>query len=91
MFSGRGLIFQASKAALLSFYNTLRMELGASISITIVTPGYVESDMSQGKHLSKEGVSTVTPQLVVCKIYHYTKYLEINKFMQECNYVIIKE
>ncbi|KAM7484037.1 hypothetical protein LguiA_000046 [Lonicera macranthoides] len=55
--------YGASKAALLSFYNTLRMELGASISITIVLLGFVDSEMTQGKHLSKQGVITVKPQI----------------------------
>ncbi|KAM7484036.1 hypothetical protein LguiA_000045 [Lonicera macranthoides] len=55
--------YGASKAAIISFYDTLRMELDASISITIVIPGFVESEMTQGKHLSKEGVITLKPEL----------------------------
>ena len=48
---------QASKAALISFYETMRVELAHSISITIITPGFIESEMTiQGKHLSRDGV-----------------------------------
>ncbi|KAL3571300.1 hypothetical protein D5086_028549 [Populus alba] len=43
----------ASKAAITSFYETLRAEFGSDIGITIVTPGVVESEMSQGDFLSK--------------------------------------
>ncbi|KAM7483472.1 hypothetical protein LguiB_008055 [Lonicera macranthoides] len=44
----------ASKAAIISFYKTLRIELGSDIGITIVPPGLIESDMTQGKFLTKE-------------------------------------
>ncbi|CAK7336758.1 unnamed protein product [Dovyalis caffra] len=43
----------ASKAALTSFYETLRAEFGSDIGITIVTPGAVESEMSQGDFITK--------------------------------------
>ncbi|KAL5731171.1 11beta-hydroxysteroid dehydrogenase [Ranunculus cassubicifolius] len=45
----------ASKAALINFYECLRTEVGSDVDITRVTPGYVESEMTQGKHLSREG------------------------------------
>ena len=35
---------KASKAALISFYKTLRIEFGIQIGITIVTPGLIETD-----------------------------------------------
>nr|XP_010913000.2 11-beta-hydroxysteroid dehydrogenase 1B [Elaeis guineensis] len=47
--------YNASKAALIRFYETLRSELGSEIRITIITPGYVESEITQGKVLKKEG------------------------------------
>ncbi|KAK3033359.1 hypothetical protein RJ639_034409 [Escallonia herrerae] len=53
----------ASKAALLSFYEALRVELAPAITITIATLGIVETEIIQGKHLSKEGVLRVDPQL----------------------------
>ncbi|KAG8487974.1 hypothetical protein CXB51_018274 [Gossypium anomalum] len=45
----------ASKAALISFYETLRIEFGTRIGITIVTPGFIDTEMTEGKFLSKEG------------------------------------
>ncbi|KAK2662324.1 hypothetical protein Ddye_000898 [Dipteronia dyeriana] len=36
----------ARKAALISFFETLRMEMGGDIGITIVTPGLIKSEMS---------------------------------------------
>ncbi|KAK3035856.1 hypothetical protein RJ639_032993 [Escallonia herrerae] len=49
-------IYSASKAALLSFYEALRVELAPAIKITIATLGIVETEMTQGKHLSKEEI-----------------------------------
>ncbi|KAJ9568538.1 hypothetical protein OSB04_004504 [Centaurea solstitialis] len=48
-------IYNASKAALAQFYETLRVEFGSDIGITIVTPGFIESELTQGKFLSHEG------------------------------------
>ncbi|KAJ6676454.1 RETINOL DEHYDROGENASE-RELATED [Salix viminalis] len=45
--------YSASKAAITSFYETLRAEFGSDIRITIVTPGVVESEMTQGDFASK--------------------------------------
>ncbi|KAG2312481.1 hypothetical protein Bca4012_027030 [Brassica carinata] len=47
--------YNASKAALLNFFETLRIELGSDVHITIVTPGYIESELTQGKYFSGEG------------------------------------
>ncbi|PHT59583.1 11-beta-hydroxysteroid dehydrogenase-like 6 [Capsicum baccatum] len=47
--------YNASKAALISFFETLRVELGTQIGITIVTPGLVESELTKGKFLTPEG------------------------------------
>ena len=49
------LLLQASKAAVLNFAETLRMELGDDVGITVAAPGWIESEMTKGKHLSKEG------------------------------------
>ncbi|MED6125546.1 hypothetical protein PIB30_069490 [Stylosanthes scabra] len=38
-------IYNASKAALISYYETLRIELGGAIGITIVTPGLIKTDL----------------------------------------------
>ncbi|XP_021865942.1 11-beta-hydroxysteroid dehydrogenase 1A isoform X2 [Spinacia oleracea] len=49
----------ASKAAMVAFFETLRVELGSDIQITIATPGFVESEMTKGKHLAPEGLMNV--------------------------------
>nr|POE84394.1 11-beta-hydroxysteroid dehydrogenase-like 3 [Quercus suber] len=43
----------ASKAALISFFETLRTEFGQDIGITIVNPGVIKSEMTQGHYLSE--------------------------------------
>lgn len=51
-----GVCMQASKAAAANLYETLRMELaGDGIAITEVIPGVVESEITKGKMLTKEG------------------------------------
>ncbi|XP_052186709.1 11-beta-hydroxysteroid dehydrogenase 1A-like isoform X2 [Diospyros lotus] len=47
--------YSASKSALISFYETLRVELDPTVKVTIVTPGLVGTEMTQGKHLSRDG------------------------------------
>ncbi|KAL7139624.1 hypothetical protein ABFS83_09G065600 [Erythranthe nasuta] len=47
--------YNASKAAVVSFFETLRVEFGSAIGITLVTPGLIESEMTKGKFLNKEG------------------------------------
>lgn len=54
---------KSSKAAVISFYETLRVEVGREIGITIVTPGLVESEMTQGKFMSKDGRLYLDKQL----------------------------
>ncbi|XP_022770622.1 11-beta-hydroxysteroid dehydrogenase 1B-like [Durio zibethinus] len=46
--------YNAGKAALVSFYETLRVEFGSDIGITIVTPGLIETDMVQGEEFTSE-------------------------------------
>lgn len=53
------MLLQASKAAVLNFFETLRIELHDEVGITIATPGWIESEMTKGKHLSKEGTVEV--------------------------------
>uniref|UniRef100_A0A0E0CL01 Uncharacterized protein n=1 Tax=Oryza meridionalis TaxID=40149 RepID=A0A0E0CL01_9ORYZ len=45
----------ATKAAQLRFYETLRAELGSEVSFTILTPGYVESEITKGKGIQSSG------------------------------------
>lgn len=49
------MIHQASKAAIAQFFETLRVEFGPDIGITLVTPGFIESELTQGKFLNKAG------------------------------------
>jgi len=42
-----GKYVQASKAAIISFFETLRMEVGCTIAITIATPGLIKTDLSR--------------------------------------------
>ncbi|XP_076897975.1 11-beta-hydroxysteroid dehydrogenase A-like [Bidens hawaiensis] len=48
-------VYNASKAALAQFFETMRVEFGSDIKITLVTPGFIESELTQGKFLSHEG------------------------------------
>uniref|UniRef100_A0A7N2MPT7 Uncharacterized protein n=1 Tax=Quercus lobata TaxID=97700 RepID=A0A7N2MPT7_QUELO len=54
---------EASSAAIVSFFETLRVEVGPEIKITIVTPRFIESEMTQGKFLLKEGKMEVDQDL----------------------------
>ncbi|XP_031247696.1 11-beta-hydroxysteroid dehydrogenase 1B-like [Pistacia vera] len=47
--------YSASKAAVIALYETLRVEYGDDIGITIVTPGVIESEMTEEKFLNKAG------------------------------------
>lgn len=47
--------YQASKAAIAQFFETLRVEFGPDVGITLVTPGFIESELTQGKFLNKAG------------------------------------
>ncbi|KAF7153524.1 hypothetical protein RHSIM_Rhsim01G0064400 [Rhododendron simsii] len=49
-------IYCGSKGALVSFYETLRVEVGSDIGITIVGPGVVDSEITRGDFMSKAGV-----------------------------------
>nr|XP_023916576.1 11-beta-hydroxysteroid dehydrogenase 1B-like isoform X2 [Quercus suber]POF05389.1 11-beta-hydroxysteroid dehydrogenase 1a [Quercus suber] len=46
-------LYSASKAAQICFFESLRAEFGPDIGITIVTPGVIESEMTQGQFLPK--------------------------------------
>ncbi|KZV46487.1 11-beta-hydroxysteroid dehydrogenase 1B-like [Dorcoceras hygrometricum] len=55
--------YNASKAAVVSFFETMRVEFGSDIGITIVMPGLVESEMTKGKILSKDGKVVVDQEM----------------------------
>ncbi|KAK4734896.1 hypothetical protein R3W88_009157 [Solanum pinnatisectum] len=56
-------LYAASKAAMTLFFEALRIEFGRDIKLTLVTPGYVESEMTQGKFIDKTGKVDVDPQM----------------------------
>lgn len=45
---------QAAKHAALGFFDTLRAESGSRITVTNVLPGWVVSEMTEGKLLDNE-------------------------------------
>ncbi|KAG8089865.1 hypothetical protein GUJ93_ZPchr0011g26988 [Zizania palustris] len=47
--------YNASKGAVIRFYETLRAELGSHVRVTILTPGYVVSNLTMGKGVQKDG------------------------------------
>ncbi|KAF7113086.1 hypothetical protein RHSIM_RhsimUnG0162400 [Rhododendron simsii] len=49
----RASIYCASKGALVSFYETLRAEVGSDIGITIVAPGLIDSEITKSESKSK--------------------------------------
>ncbi|KAL5206903.1 hypothetical protein ABZP36_035112 [Zizania latifolia] len=55
--------YNAANAALISFYETLRTELGSQVGITIVTPGWIESEISKGKFLKEHGETEVDQEM----------------------------
>lgn len=48
-------VYNASKAAVMSFFETLRIEVGSDIGITIINPGVIESEITKGRFMSQEG------------------------------------
>ncbi|XVF08664.1 hypothetical protein REPUB_Repub07fG0022200 [Reevesia pubescens] len=68
LFAPRMSFYSASKAALISFYETLRIEFGIQIGITIVTPGLIKTEMTEGKFLSKEGKLKVDREMRDVKV-----------------------
>lgn len=47
----------------MTLFETLRVEVGSDIGITIVTPGYIESELTKGKFLTAEGKMEVDQDL----------------------------
>lgn len=82
-------VFQASKAAMIRFYETLRSELGSEIRITITTPGYVASEITQGKVLKKDGEVGIDKEArdVCCQslTYNLLVILQHNHALKMCH------
>ncbi|PIA51017.1 hypothetical protein AQUCO_01100082v1 [Aquilegia coerulea] len=57
-------LYSASKAALGNFYETLRVEFGSSVKITIASPGFIESEITQGKHTTADGIVQVDKEKI---------------------------
>lgn len=70
-------LLKASKAAMLIFFETLRVELGGDIGITIVTPGLIESELTKGKFLSKEGKMVIDQEMR--DVSYFISFLENSK------------
>lgn len=71
---------------MINFFETLRVEIGDAIGITIATPGWVESEMTKGKVLSEHGDTQVDQEtrdvsltfhfVVINDIYHSSTALK---------------
>ncbi|KAE8701875.1 11-beta-hydroxysteroid dehydrogenase-like 5 [Hibiscus syriacus] len=48
-------LYAAAKAALLNFYDTLRLEVNDEVGITIATHGWIGGEMTSGKFMLEEG------------------------------------
>ena len=46
---------QAAKAALVNFYETLRLEVNGEVGVTIATHGWIGAEMTRGKFMLEEG------------------------------------
>ncbi|XP_010431074.1 PREDICTED: 11-beta-hydroxysteroid dehydrogenase-like 2 [Camelina sativa] len=57
-------VYSASKAALLKFFETLRVEISPDIKITIVMPGYISTDMTTPRFIEKLGSDFILSESV---------------------------
>ncbi|KAK1427550.1 hypothetical protein QVD17_16237 [Tagetes erecta] len=48
-------LYSAAKAALVNFYETLRLELNGDVGITVATHGWIGAEMTRGKFMLEEG------------------------------------
>lgn len=55
------------------------MELGPEIKILVVTPGFIESEITRGKFFSKEGKVEVDPTM-----------RDVSCFIDEIQYYLIR-
>ncbi|ESQ43518.1 hypothetical protein EUTSA_v10015936mg [Eutrema salsugineum] len=53
----------ASKAAVIAFYESIRTEFGSEIGVTIVAPGVIDTEMTRGKFMTKNGELVVDKEL----------------------------
>ncbi|KAF8052353.1 hypothetical protein N665_1569s0008 [Sinapis alba] len=57
-------IYSASKAALLGFYEALRIELNPDIKVTIVFPGLISTDMTTPEIIKRHGSDLIVSESV---------------------------
>ncbi|EOA24433.1 hypothetical protein CARUB_v10017691mg [Capsella rubella] len=70
-------IYSASKAALLKFYETLRVEISPDIRITIAIPGFVSTDLTTPHFIKMVSNSNILYKLIyICHILIYVCFLE---------------
>ena len=74
--------FQASKAALIGFFEALRIELAPSVTITIATLGIIDSEMSRGKILSRDGELILSPEN--SKVFNFIILTKLNGLFSIC-------
>ncbi|KAJ7553392.1 hypothetical protein O6H91_06G096100 [Diphasiastrum complanatum] len=55
-------MYNAAKAAILNLYETLRVEVGPDVGITIAMPGWIESEMTKGKMVAPDGNVVIDPE-----------------------------
>ncbi|KAJ7545885.1 hypothetical protein O6H91_08G014900 [Diphasiastrum complanatum] len=55
-------MYNSAKAAIFNLYETLRVELGSDVGVTIAMPGWIESEMTKGKFVSPEGDAALKPE-----------------------------
>lgn len=53
---------QCAKAGALAFFDTLRVEVGDVVGITIAMPGWVESEITRGKFIHDDGTVWEEPK-----------------------------
>lgn len=54
---------------MIGFFESLRGELDPEVTVSIVTLGFVESEMTEGKLVSGNGEVIVAPNLIKVSIY----------------------
>jgi NAD(P)-dependent dehydrogenase (short-subunit alcohol dehydrogenase family) len=54
---------QAAKHAALGFFDTLRAEVGSTVTVTNILPGWIVSEMTEGKFLDERDQPAWDPDL----------------------------
>ncbi|XP_076923541.1 11-beta-hydroxysteroid dehydrogenase-like 3 [Bidens hawaiensis] len=82
-------IYNASKEALLSFFENLRIEVGSDVDITVVTPGLVETQLAREEQLEESNALWVPKisaktcaKAIVSSMKRGDKYLTVPSWMK---------